>query len=81
MNLRPRDACSLKRVILTHPHVTSTQIIEKAIIDRIKKNKRCEILFELGSAKKSLRQAHLTKANILRDQILLRNTRKLDLIK
>ena len=44
----------LKWVIAKLPHLTNTQNFQKADIERVKKDKRGRILWELGSIKKSL---------------------------
>ena len=53
-NLFPQDESKLKRAIAKQPLLTRTQIFEKAEIEGVKKEKRCKILWELGSVKKNL---------------------------
>ena len=66
-NLLPRDEYRLKRVKSKQPFLTSAQIFEKAVIEGVKKDKKCGIIYESGSVKKILNLPH-TKANILMSQ-------------
>ena len=61
-NLLPED--ELKQFIVKQPSLTRAQSFGKAGIERVKKDKRCKILYELGSLKKS----PFTKANVLKHQ-------------
>ena len=63
-NTSPRDMRALKRIISKNPLRSSQQVFEMAGIDGVKRDKRCRILHQISSVKKSSRQPPISSANI-----------------
>ena len=51
-NLLSQDKCKLKWSVVKQLFLTNIQIFEKAGNERVKKEKRCKILYEMGSLEK-----------------------------
>ena len=80
-NLSARDKRQLKRAVAETPLLTSAQVFEKAGIGGVKRDKRCRILRELTSVKKSSRQPRISDANILKRLAWIKKYLKTDFSK
>ena len=80
-DISDRDVRQLKRTMVNHPLLTSGQLLSMAGIDNIKRDKRCRILKQMGSIKKSNRRPPLTQTHKDKRKAWARDNMKTDFSK
>ncbi|CAB4029373.1 Hypothetical predicted protein [Paramuricea clavata] len=77
-DISKRDLRQLKRTMVNHPLLTSGEIFAKAGIANFKRDKRCRILKQMGSFKKSNRRPHLNQTHREKRKVWARDNMKTD---